>query len=110
MGIYIGNLPFDVTEEEISTLFLKYGCIITIQIPPDQDTDCPQGFAFVEMNAATDELRAIKALDGSKWLGCTLTVKQARPLIEGQARSINPNPSHRVSWSKPQNSSRRRYW
>jgi RNA recognition motif-containing protein len=76
--IYVGNLPFTTTEEEIKSLFAEHGEVGSISLVTDRETGRPRGFAFVEMAPdAADE--AIKALDGKDLSGRSLRVNVARP-------------------------------
>lgn len=54
MSIYVGNLSYQVSEEDIKSVFGEYGTVNRVQLPTDRKTDCPRGFAFVEME--TDAL------------------------------------------------------
>jgi RNA recognition motif-containing protein len=78
MKIYVGNLPFTVTEEGLNKLFSPFGEIQSIKIITDRETGRPRGFGFVEMdNAAADA--AIKALNKTEMEGRLLKVNQAEP-------------------------------
>ncbi len=80
--IYVGNLPFSASEEEVSRLFATYGEVISVSLPSDRDTGRPRGFGFVEMENA-DADKAIQALDGKDMGGRSLRVNEAR---EGESR------------------------
>lgn len=76
--IYVGNLPFSATEEEIRDLFSSYGTVQSVRVITDRETGRPRGFAFVEMDdRGADE--AIQALEGSDMGGRSLRVNEARP-------------------------------
>jgi RNA recognition motif-containing protein len=109
MSIYVSNLSYEVTEEQIGTVFKDYGSVKRVQIPSDRETDRSGGFAFVDMETNAEEVAAIKALDGFEWMGRNLTVKEARPRMRGQSKSSTKRQSQRDSWSNTQNFSRRRY-
>ncbi len=79
MSIYVGNLSFEATQEDISQVFAEYGSVKSVKLPTDRETGRVRGFAFVEMGADTEEQAAIDALDGAEWMGRTLKVNQARP-------------------------------
>src|SRR5262245_52909800 len=79
--LYVGNLTFDSTEDELLQLFSQYGEVQSAQIVTDRDTGRSRGFGFVEM--ATGGPEAIAALNGQDFKGRTLTVKEARPRKEG---------------------------
>ncbi len=80
--IYVGNLPFTSSEEDIRALFSVHGEVMNVFLPSDRDTGRPRGFAFVEMENA-DADKAIQALDGREFGGRSLRVNEAR---EGEAR------------------------
>lgn len=75
--IYVGNLSFDSTEDEIRNLFSQYGAVATVNMITDRETGSPRGFCFVEMDNGGDE--AIKALDNRELGGRTLKVNEAKP-------------------------------
>ncbi|MFQ5600341.1 MAG: RNA recognition motif domain-containing protein [Candidatus Krumholzibacteriia bacterium] len=83
--IYVGNLPFDVTEAEIRELFEKHGTVHSVALVEDRDTGRPRGFGFVEMEDS-DANAAISALDGHEVGGRNLHVNEARPRREGGGR------------------------
>jgi len=82
-NIYVGNLSFDSTEQDIRALFEAYGAVDRVSVVTDRDTGQPRGFAFVEMsdNAAGDQ--AIAAINGHEVGGRALSVNEARPKSEG---------------------------
>lgn len=77
--LFVGNLPYSVTEDEVRTMFGEFGEIQGVIIPTDRETGKPRGFAFVEM--ADDEAaeRAIGAINGRKIGGRAINVNEARP-------------------------------
>lgn len=79
MKIYIGNLSFDVTEEELQQKFAPFGEVESVAIPTDRYSGRPRGFAFVEMPAVSEGRAAIAALNGKMLKDRTLTVNAARP-------------------------------
>ncbi|MEL6775631.1 MAG: RNA-binding protein [Cyanobacteria bacterium J06597_16] len=79
MSIYVGNLSFDATQEDINQVFAEYGSVKSVKVPTDRETGRVRGFAFVEMGAESEEQAAIEALDGAEWMGRTLKVNKARP-------------------------------
>lgn len=83
--IYVGNLDFAITEDELRTLFEAYGAVRTITVVMDPDTRQPQGFAFVEMTSPGEARDAIRALDGSVHGGRSLIVNEARPKLYRRA-------------------------
>lgn len=82
MSIYVGNLSFTVTEEDLSSVFAEYGTVKRVQLPTDRESGRPRGFGFVEMEAEDAETAAIEALDGAEWMGRTLKVNKAKPREE----------------------------
>ncbi|EAW35309.1 RNA-binding protein [Lyngbya sp. PCC 8106] len=79
MSVYIGNLSYDVSEEDLKSVFAEYGTVRRVQIPTDRETGRPRGFAFVEMDSDSEEEAAIEALDGAEWMGRDLKVNKAKP-------------------------------
>ncbi|WP_341528296.1 RNA-binding protein [Nostoc sp. UHCC 0302] len=79
MSIYVGNLSYQVTEEDIKGVFGEYGTVKRVQVPTDRETGRPRGFAFVEMGTDAEETAAIEALDGAEWMGRDLKVNKAKP-------------------------------
>ncbi|WP_419786241.1 RNA recognition motif domain-containing protein [Pseudodesulfovibrio sp.] len=77
-SIYVGNIPFSVSEDDLSDLFAEYGEVKSLKFINDRETGRFRGFAFVEMEDA-DALAAIEALDGSPLAGRTLKVNEAKP-------------------------------
>jgi len=79
VSIYVGNLSFSVSQEDIAGLFAEYGSVKNIHMPKDRETDRFRGFAFVEMSTDAEETAAIDELDGAEWMGRTMKVNKARP-------------------------------
>ena len=84
MNIYVGNMSYSTTEDELRTLFSEHGEVDGIRVITDRDTGRPKGFAFVEMNNDTEANAAIAALNGKDVDGRALTVNEARP--RGESR------------------------
>ncbi len=82
MSIYVGNLSYDATQEDINAVFAEYGAVARVHLPTDRETGRPRGFAFVEMSSEDEETAAIEALDGAEWMGRDLRVNKARPREE----------------------------
>jgi RNA recognition motif-containing protein len=82
MSIYVGNLSYEVKEEDLSEVFSEYGSVRRVHLPTDRDTGRMRGFGFVEMETLTQEESAISALDGAEWCGRALKVNQAKPREE----------------------------
>jgi len=79
MNIYVGNLSFDVTEEELRQEFASFGEVASVSVPTDRYSGRPRGFAFVEMPSVSEGQAAITALNGKTLRDRTLTVDAARP-------------------------------
>lgn len=75
--IYVGNLPFTATQDEVQDLFAEYGDVETVNLISDRETGRPRGFGFVEMSSGADE--AISALHKYELGGRSLEVNEARP-------------------------------
>lgn len=79
MSIYVGNLSYKVTPEDVTSVFAEYGSVKRVMLPTDRETGRMRGFGFVEMETDAEEEAAIKALDGAVWMGRTLKVNKAKP-------------------------------
>ena len=79
MSIYVGNLSYEVTSEDLSEVFTEYGNVKRVHVPSDRETGRPRGFAFVEMEDEANEQKAIDALDGAEWMERQLKVNKAKP-------------------------------
>ena len=77
--LYLGNLAFDVTEEDLRDVLGQHGPVNEINVIMDKETGRPRGFAFATMNTAEGAKAAIEALNGKDWKGRALTVNEARP-------------------------------
>ena len=76
--IYVGNLPFSSTEEDLKDAFGRHGTVGSVNIITDRETGRPRGFAFVEMDEASAADDAIRALDGSDLGGRNIKVNEAQ--------------------------------
>jgi RNA recognition motif-containing protein len=79
MKMYVGNLSFDTTKEDLETLFSDHGTVTDVHVPQDRETGRPRGFAFVTMDSKSAMEAAIEAIDGQDVDGRTLKVNEARP-------------------------------
>ncbi|OKH37268.1 RNA-binding protein [[Phormidium ambiguum] IAM M-71] len=86
MSIYVGNLSYEVTQDDLTHVFAEYGTVKRVQLPTDRETGRLRGFGFVEMGTEAEETAAIEALDGAEWMGRDLKVNKARPREEGGNR------------------------
>ena len=82
-NIFVGNLSFGTTEQDIRALFEAHGSVDRVNIVTDRDTGQPRGFAFVEMTNDAEGERAIDAINGKEVGGRALNVNEARPKSEG---------------------------
>ncbi|MFH1076185.1 MAG: RNA-binding protein [Pseudomonadota bacterium] len=79
MNIYVGNLPYQLEESELRSLFEQYGEVTSANIVRDKQTGKSKGFGFVETGSQADSDKAIKELNGSAFKGRNLKVNEARP-------------------------------
>lgn len=84
--LFVGNLPFRMSREEIFDLFSGAGGVVSVHIPTDRETGRPRGFGFVEMEDETAMEQAIQMFNGYSVAGRALVVNQARPREERQPR------------------------
>ncbi len=84
MNIFVGNLPHEVTEDEIKQEFTAFGEVSSVAIIKDKYTGQPRGFAFVEMPAKSEAISAIAALNGKKMGERTMDVSEARPKTDSR--------------------------
>jgi cold-inducible RNA-binding protein len=76
--LYVGNLSFDTTNQDLETIFGESGTVTSVNIIDDRETGRSRGFAFVEMSSAEEAKAAIAALDGKEVGGRTLKVNEAK--------------------------------
>src|SRR2546427_10794138 len=99
-NIYVGNLDFATSEDQLRTLFAAYGAVKTVTAVTDRDTGQPRGFAFVEMTSAGKARDAVRALNGSVHGGRALIVNEARPKVylggEHEFLPIRDHRCHRI--------------
>lgn len=84
--LYVGGLPYETTEDQLSELFGKVGKVESVKIIIDKFSGRSKGFGFVEMASEKDSQKAIKELDGSKIGDRTIVVNEARPMRERPPR------------------------
>jgi RNA recognition motif-containing protein len=94
MRIFVGNLDWAMTEEDLTQLFHPYGTIERVQIMTDRETRRPRGFGFVEMPDTTEAQAAIAGLHGTTFGGRTVTVSAAHQR-EGDNRTRRPREERR---------------
>jgi RNA recognition motif-containing protein len=86
-NIYVGNLPWECTSDELLQLFQPHGQVKSAQVIIDRESNRSRGFAFVEMSKDEEGAAAIAALNGSAFKGRPLTVNEARPRAERPPRT-----------------------
>ena len=96
INIYVGNLSFDSSEDDLRGLFEGYGAVDSAKIISDQFTGRSRGFGFVEMQNREEGLRAIQELDSKELGGRSLKVNEARP--KGNARGGGRRDTGRSRW------------
>ena len=83
--IFVGNLSFNTTENDLQDAFAAHGTVVEANLMMDRATGRPRGFAFVTMSSAEEAKKAIEALNGASLDGRDLTVNEARPKTEGSS-------------------------
>ncbi|MGB6219736.1 RNA recognition motif domain-containing protein [Haloferula sp.] len=79
MKMYVGNLSFQTTSQELQDVFAQHGEVTDVHLPTDRESGRPRGFGFVTMGSKDAMESAIKALDGSDLDGRSIKVNEARP-------------------------------
>ena len=74
MSIYVGNLAYEINQEDLQEVFGEYGNVKRVHIPTDRETGRVRGFAFVEFESETNEDKAIEVLNGAEWMGRDIKV------------------------------------
>ena len=87
MNIYIGNMSFDTTEDQLRQAFEAFGEVSTVNIVSDKYSGKPRGFGFVEMSGKSEAVAAISGLNGQELDGRALNVNEAKPRVESGNRS-----------------------
>lgn len=110
MNIYVGNVPFSSTEDNLRQLFEQFGQVSSVKLIMDRETGRPRGFGFVEMPNDEEGKAAIAGTDGKEHGGRMLKVNEARPkenrgpggggggMGGGRDRDRGPRPPRRDSW------------
>jgi RNA recognition motif-containing protein len=86
MNIFVGNLSFETSQQDLYTTFSQYGAVEKVNVITDRDTGQPRGFAFVEMSNLNEAKQAISELNGKELRGRALNVNEARPKSESGNR------------------------
>ncbi len=105
MTIYVGNLSYDATEDDLAQVFAEYGTVKSATMPTDRETGRVRGFGFVEMETDEEEENAhreadpcgIAQLDGAQWMGREVRVNKARPKEPRGNRFKSPYVYHPVN-------------
>lgn len=105
MSIYVGNLSYDVTAEDLSEIFAEYGTVKRVHLPTDRETGRSRGFAFVELGTDEEENAAIEDLDGAEWMNRDLRVNKAKP--RENTNSNSRGGGSRGGWSNNRSNSDR---
>ena len=84
--LYIGNLPFNATEQDLSQTFGECGTVESAKIITDRDSGRSKGFGFVEMSSDAEAQKAIDSLNGADWEGRAMTVNEAKPQAPRDSR------------------------
>ena len=87
MNIYIGNLSYDTTEDQLRQAFAGYGEVSTVNIITDRESGRPKGFAFIEMPTKNEATAAISGLNGQDLNGRSLNIDEAKPRADSGNRS-----------------------
>lgn len=91
MNIYVGNLDYQITEEDLRDIFEDYGKVSSVKLIIDRDSNRSKGFGFVEMEESEDGQKAIQELDGAKLEGRTMRVNQAREKTQQRRNNFQRN-------------------
>ena len=89
MNIYVGNLPYELTQDELKDVFAQYGDVSAVNIITDKMTGRSKGFGFIEMPDDASAKEAISKLDGYSFKNRNLKVSEARPREERSDRNNN---------------------
>ncbi len=96
MNIYIGNMSFDTTEDNLLEAFKAFGEVSTVKVIMDNDTSRPKGFAFIEMPSKDEAQAAISGLNGTELSGRTLNVSEAKSKSEKSGNRSGGNGYRKV--------------
>lgn len=84
MKIYAGNLPYDLSEDELRQEFMAYGDVKSVTIPADKFSGRPKGFGFIEMESKSEAEAAIEGINGKMIKDRTIVVNEARPRTDNR--------------------------
>lgn len=91
MKIFIGNLSYETTEDELAAEFGTYGTVESVSIPSDKVSGRPRGFAFIEMSKRAEAEAAIEGLNGTQLKERTLVVNESRPRQDNRGGGFSGN-------------------
>ena len=100
--LYVGNLTYDTTEDELRTLFTQAGTVTSVAMIKDRDTGQSKGFAFLEMSSQAEAQKAISMFNGYMLGNRELKVNAARPREEQSRGGYNDRGGHRPGGRRPQ--------
>lgn len=92
-SLYVGNLPFSATEEDLRTMFSQFGAVTRVNLISDRETGRPRGFGFVEIEGDVDGI--VRALDGYRMSGRILKVNEAKPRAPRESRTYGDSREYR---------------
>jgi cold-inducible RNA-binding protein len=98
--LYVGSLPYSLTEDELKEIFLPFGPVVSSRIITDKMTGKSKGFGFVEMEMPEDAQKSIDAIHGAELHGRTLIVNIAHPEQKRTGFAPRPDRNRRDSWQK----------
>ena len=98
--LYVGSLPYSLTEEQLKDVFVPYGTVVSVRIVTDKFTGKSKGFGFVEMETQEAAQKAIEAVHGSEVGGRTLVVNVAHPEQKRTSGGFQNSDRKRGSWQK----------
>jgi RNA recognition motif-containing protein len=96
--LYVGNLPFSVTDASLSEAFSQCGTVESSKIITDRDSGRSKGFGFVEMSTDAEAQSAIEKFDGADWEGRPLTVNEAKPMVPRENRGFGGGGNRGGRW------------
>lgn len=98
--LYVGSLPYSITEEQLKDVFVPYGAVVSVRIVTDKFTGKSKGFGFVEMETQDAAQKAIDSVHGSDVGGRTLVVNIAHPEQKRTGGGFQNSDRKRGSWQK----------
>ena len=96
--LYVGNLPFNVTDESLQEVFAQAGTVQSAKVITDRDTGRSKGFGFVEMSTDQEAADAIQKFNGADYGGRSMTVAEARPMAPREERGGRGGGGRRDRW------------